>query len=123
MRILLALIAASIAQAEYLQIEMGYGGMECASCSTFVQGKFGKNPGVESVSIDDKKHVVMLVLKPGNTIRISQVRDFVQQSGFTPKEARVKLIGVTSVDKGFRNFTIAGTNQVVRLRDNDDKLR
>ena len=123
LRTLLFLLPLSLAQGEYLKIDMSFGGMECASCSTFIQGKFGKNPGIESVNIDNKKHVVQMVLKPGNTVRISQVRDFVQQSGFTPKEAKVTVMGVASVEKGYTNFAITGLNQIIRLRDKDTVTR
>lgn len=123
LRTLLLLVPLSLAHGEFLTIDMAFGGMECASCSQFIQGKFAKNPGIESVKIDNKAHLVALVLKPGNTVKISQVRDFVQQSGFTPKDAHVKLTGVASVEKGYTNFTIAGLNQTIRLRDNEANLR
>lgn len=117
------LILAVPATAEFLRIEMGFGGMECASCTQFIQSKFSRNPGVESVTVDNKKGAVVLKLKPGNKVRLSQVRDFVQQSGFTPKDSLVVVRGVAQVERGFTNFKIDGLEQVVRLKDPDTVLR
>jgi cation transport ATPase len=117
------LILAAPLWAEFLRIEMAYGGMECASCARFIENKFARNPGVESVSVDGRKGAVILKLKPGNTVRLNQVRDFVQQSGFTPKESVVVVRGVAQVDRGYTNFKIDGLDQTVRLKDPETLLR
>lgn len=82
--------------AEYLRIEQAFGGMECASCTQFVQSRLAKRPGVESVSMDEKTGSLVVVLKPGNSLRLRQVTDLVQQSGFTPKDTRVVAQGVVA---------------------------
>jgi cation transport ATPase len=117
------MILAGPLSAEFLRIEMGFGGMECASCSQFIQNKFSRNPGVESVTVDSKKSAVILKLKPGNTVRLSQVRDFVQQSGFTPKATVVVVRGIAQVDRGYTNFKVDGLEQTFRLKDPETLLR
>lgn len=91
----------TLTRAEYLRIEQTYGGMECESCSTFVQNRLAKRPGVESVSIDNKTGALVVLLKPGNTLRLRNVVDLVQQSGFTPKETRIVARG-TLAGKAFK---------------------
>lgn len=118
----LLLILAGVARAEFLRIEMGFGGMECASCSQFIENRFSRNPGVESVSIDKQKSAVILKLKPGNKVRLTQVRDFVQQSGFTPKDAQVVVRGVPEVEQGNTSLKIDGIG-TVRLEDPRALLR
>jgi cation transport ATPase len=117
------LILAAPAWAEFLRIELAYTGMECASCARFIENRFARNPGVESVAVDSKKSAVILKLKPGNTVRLNQVRDFVQQSGFTPKEALVVVRGVAQVERGYTNFKIGVLDQTVRLKDPETLLR
>src|SRR5262245_15100867 len=82
--------------AEFRWIQLSFNGLDCASCAEFVQGKLSKNRGIESVEVDLKAGHVTVALKPENRVRLDQVRDFVQQSGFTPQEARVKLRGTAA---------------------------
>ncbi|MBI3680259.1 MAG: heavy-metal-associated domain-containing protein [Acidobacteria bacterium] len=119
MRYVILLAALSSLRAEFLRIEMGFGGIDCASCAQFIEGKFSRNSGVNSVQVDRKKGVVILDLKPGNNVRYTQVRDFIQQSGFTPKDAKVKVRGTPQPD-GLR---IAETGLVLSLRDPANRLR
>lgn len=124
MRTLLFLFAAGSLAAEYLRIEQGFGGMaECASCSRFIEKKFSGNAGVASVRMDAKKNLVELELKPGNKLRWSQVRDFVQQSGYTPQEAKVSVVGMPLVDRGVTNLRIGGSEEAIRVKDDDGHLR
>jgi copper chaperone CopZ len=109
--------------AEYLRIEQSFGAMDCASCAEFIQKKLTRNPGVESVNVDRKKNVVTVVLKPGNKVRLRQIRDFVEQSGFQPKEAEVVVLGTASVERGITTLKIAESEDAIRLRDPDTRMR
>ncbi|HUQ95092.1 MAG TPA: heavy metal-associated domain-containing protein [Bryobacteraceae bacterium] len=123
MRILLILLSLAPLRAEYLRIEQDFGAMDCASCSEFIQNKLNKNQGVQSVEVDRKRNVVRVILKPGNTVRVRQVRDFVEQSGFKPKETRVTVRGVAWVDRGITTLKIPELNEAIRVRDEEMGLR
>ncbi|MCC6389877.1 MAG: heavy-metal-associated domain-containing protein [Bryobacterales bacterium] len=109
--------------AEYLRIEQSFAAMDCASCAGFIQKKLARNPGVESVNVDRKKNVVTVALKPGNKVRLRQVRDFVEQSGFKPREAEVVVLGTASVERGITTLKIADSEDSIRLRDPDTRMR
>lgn len=123
MKCFLLLLSALSCSAEYLRIEVKYGGMECASCTSFIQNKLGKTAGVQSVQIDGKTSAVVITLTPGNAVKLRSVRDTVQQSGFAIKEVKTKLRGIPKMDRGVLNLSIPETNETVRLRDRDAKLR
>jgi copper chaperone CopZ len=116
--------AACSGRAEFLKIEQSFGGMDkCASCSEFIQKKLTANPGVQSVEIDDAKRVVKVVLKPGNTVKLANIRDFVQQSGYEAKEAQVTVVGVPVVHRGITNLKIEGQTQTLRVKDDGGFIR
>ncbi len=89
-------------RAEFLKIEIGFGGMECASCTDFLESRFARNRGVKSVHVDKAKGILTLELKPENKLRLDQVRDQVQQGGFTPKRIHVVVQGEAQADGALR---------------------
>ena len=123
MRFALLLLCAVSLPAEYLKVEQNFGGMDCASCADFVQKKLTTNPGIGSVNIDNKKGVLVVDLKPGNTVKLRAIRDLVQQSGYTPKDLRVTVIGTTVVDRGYTNFKVEGIAEMMRVKDKEGFLR
>jgi copper chaperone CopZ len=104
-------------------VEQSFGGIDCASCADFVQKKLTTNPGIQSVQVDRKKGLLTVDLKPGNTVKLRQIRDLVQQSGFTPKDLRVTVIGTPVIDRGYTNFKIEGQPEMIRVRDKETYLR
>lgn len=110
-------------QAEFLRIEQDFATMDCASCATFVENKLAKNAGVEKVTIDAKKGLLTVILKPGNNVKYSQVRDFVQQSGYTPKEGRVVARGTPRMKNGLADFEMPEIRETIRIKDDDTVLR
>lgn len=96
--LLMLLAAPATLRAEFLKIEITFGGMECASCTDFLENKFTRNRNVKSVQIDRQKGILTLELKPENKVRFEDIRDQVQQSGFTPKQSRVTVSGIIQDD-------------------------
>jgi copper chaperone CopZ len=74
-----------------------------------------KIDGVESVSVSLNQGRASIRLKPGNSVRLEQVDQAVQNNGFTPKEARVKVRGQVSVTDGKPKFKVLGANEVYGL--------
>ncbi|MBI4905907.1 MAG: heavy-metal-associated domain-containing protein [Acidobacteria bacterium] len=122
--LLLTLLAtASFTRAEYVRVEQDFETMDCASCATFVENKLTRNPGVEKVTLDARKGTLSVVLKPGNTVKFAQIRDFVQQSGYKPKEARVIIRGTPRTKVGYVDFEMPELRETIRVRDNDTVFR
>ncbi len=116
-------VASLLARAEFIRVEQDFETMDCASCATFVEGKLAKNSSVEKVTIDAKKGVLTVVLKPGNTMKASQIRDFVEQSGYKPKDMRVILRGTPRMNHGYAEIEMPGMRDMLRVRDLDTVLR
>jgi copper chaperone CopZ len=123
LRFLLFLVSTQVLSAEFLRIELVYEGKECASCGKFIEEKLKRNAGVQSVVVDAKQATVMLSLKPGNPVRPSHLRDLVQQTGYQPKHATVKVTGTVRVDRGYTHLELGDGRSPIRLRDSDLHLR
>jgi copper chaperone CopZ len=122
MRFLVLFLVAAALQAEYMRVEMDFGGMNCASCADFIKNKLTKNPGVHSVSVDDAKGTLVVALNAGNTVKLSQIRDFVQQSGYKINETRISVLGQAIMDTG-RTKVKVFDNDVLFIKDPDARLR
>ena len=125
MKLCALLLASTCLNAEFLSIEQKFGAMDCASCATFVENKLARNRGVESVKIDAAAGVLTVKLKSGNSVRYSQVRDFVQQSGYKPEAATVVVRGVVSKTESGWTLEISGSKETLsvegKLRDSAGK--
>src|SRR5258708_16003267 len=97
--------------AEFLWVEMQFGGMDCASCSTFIQEKLAKNRNVQSVDIDAAKGLPKVTLKPATRMRPEQVRDLVQQSGYTTSQIRAGVRGTAAEQSGKWTLTVPEPSQ------------
>jgi copper chaperone CopZ len=88
----MTLVAAPLC-AEFLHIEQSITGLDCASCAQSVDKTFKKMKAVETATFRMEDSVVILQLKPGNTLPLEDVRDAVKRIGYTPKEAKVTVRG------------------------------
>jgi len=77
------------------------------TCAFAVRGGIRKVPGVESVEVSLNKGTATVKLKPGNTVKPSDLWETVRNNGFTPKETLVVVRGAFLGKK----FKVSGTNQ------------
>jgi copper chaperone CopZ len=104
-------LAALPLPAEFRSVEMGVGGLDCASCAGSVERALRRIRGVESASFRLSDSTAVLVLKAGNTVALDQVRDALKGLGYTPKDAKVSARGVME-DAGFK---VTGPDRVYKL--------
>src|SRR4051794_13926099 len=84
------------------------------TCAYAVRGALQKFSGVEKVDVSLNKGLATVTLKPGNTVRLSDVWETVRKNGFTPKETKVVIRGdVTGGTKS--ELKVTGTNEVYAL--------
>lgn len=83
-------------------------GLDCASCAQSVDKTFKKLKGVETATFRMDDSVVVLRLKPANTLPLEEVRDAVKRIGYTPKEAKVTVRGEARRDGEKWLFRVAG---------------
>ncbi len=74
-----------------------------------------KIQGVESVSVSLNKGLASIRLKPGNTVRIEQLREAVERNGFSPKDANVTALGQVVSVGGKLQFKVLGVDQTYDL--------
>lgn len=80
-----------------------------------------KIAGVESVHVYLNKGLVDITLKPGNTVKLAQLRKAIRDDAFTPKQARVTVIGKLFHEGGRLEFKVAGTNEEFPVRSTTQK--
>jgi copper chaperone CopZ len=89
----LLLLASEPVRAEYLRIELKVYGLDCELCARGVGASVQKLPGVESVKVSLKTGSLEIVLMPGNTFKMSDLRKRIRQNGFRSMEAKVTAVG------------------------------
>jgi copper chaperone CopZ len=75
------------------------------TCAYAVRGALQKFSGVEKVDVSLNKGMATVTLKPGNTVRLSDVWETVRKNGFTPKETKVVI----------RGEVVGGTNTELKV--------
>jgi copper chaperone CopZ len=104
MKLLLLLIAASAARAEFLHVEVFMKDMNCASCSDSMGKAFEKIRGVTHVDVSMEHGTVALDLAEGNRVTLEQIWDTVKRIGFTPGDTKVSVRG--SVQGAMLNVSV-----------------
>lgn len=89
----LFLLAGTSVRAEYLRIELKVYGLDCEVCARGVSKSVGRLPGVESVNVSLKTGMLEIVLKRGNSFKMSDLRKRIKENGFRSMEAKVTAIG------------------------------
>ena len=93
--------------AEYLQIQLKVYGLDCELCARGVGASVHRMPGVRSVEVSLKTGMVAIQLMPGNTLKMSDLRQRIRENGFRPMEARVRALGRLNGSK----FEVLGTGE------------
>ena len=58
-------------------------GLVCAFCAQGVKAKFGKVDAVKRVKVNMDTMEVKVLLKPGRTVTVDQVKKTVEEAGYT----------------------------------------
>ncbi len=74
-----------------------------------------KIEGVDSVAVSLNEGLAKIRLKPGNSVRLDQIRQKVEDNGFTPKEATVVARGQVVSAGGKQQLRLLGTNETYEL--------
>lgn len=74
-----------------------------------------KQPGVASAKVSLNEGRVTIELKPGNTVRMGQIRQTVERSGFTPRDAAATARAEVIARGDRLQVRISGTEDVYEL--------
>ncbi len=87
------LLAVEPVHAEYLRIQLRVYGLDCGLCARGVSANIQRMAGVKSVDVNLKKGLLEIVLLPGNTFKMSDLRKRIRENGFRSMEATVTAVG------------------------------
>jgi copper chaperone CopZ len=87
------LLAVEPVRAEYLRIQLRVYGLDCEICARGVSASIQRIAGVKSVEVSLKKGMLGIVLIPGNTFKMSDLRRRIRENGFRSVEATVTAVG------------------------------
>jgi copper chaperone CopZ len=87
------LLAVWPARAEYRRIQQKIFGLDCELCARGVGASVHRMAGVRTVKISLKTGILEIELAPGNTFKMSELRDRIRENGFRPVEATVTAFG------------------------------
>jgi hypothetical protein len=74
-----------------------------------------KVKGVENVRVSLNDGLTILDFKPGDTVRLSELRQIIKNNGFVSKEARVVVRGSIKELPGVTVFEVSGTGETFTL--------
>ncbi len=87
------LLATHPVRAEYRRIQLKVYGMDCELCARGLSASVHRMAGVRSVEVSIKTGILSVELVPGNTFKMSDLRNRIHENGFRPMEATVTASG------------------------------
>jgi copper chaperone CopZ len=102
------MLAVEPLHAEYLRIQLRVYGLDCGLCARGVAASVQRMGGVKSVDVSLKKGLLEIVLAPGNTFKMSDLRKRIRENGFRSMEAKVTAVGDFS---GSSRFEVIGSGE------------
>jgi copper chaperone CopZ len=103
--------------AQYLRIDLKVFGLDCELCARGVGASVHRLPGVKSVDVNLKKGMLAIVLMPGNSFKMADLRKRIRDNGFRPMEAKVTAVGRLNGSK----FEVLGSGESYEVRAPDAK--
>jgi copper chaperone CopZ len=89
----LTLLAAPVFGDGLREVDQTIFGMDCAPCAYGVEQGLSKLPGVTAVRVSLNEGKAVAEFAPDSTTTLAQIREVIRHNGFTPKDARVTLVG------------------------------
>jgi copper chaperone CopZ len=100
-------LAIEPARAEYRRIQLKVFGLDCELCARGVSASIHRMAGVRSVEVSLKTGILAIDLVPGNTFKMSDLRNRIRENGFRAMEATVTAVGKLDGSK----FVVLGTGE------------
>lgn len=80
-----------------------------------------KLEGVESVKVSLEQGLATIRLKPGNSVRLAEIRRAVKEQGFTPKGAQISAVGDVTSSAGKLWFRVGGSDEQYQVAPAPDE--
>jgi copper chaperone CopZ len=101
------LLAVEPARAEYRRIQLKVYGLDCELCARGVSASVHRLAGVSSVKLSLRTGILEIELTPGNTLKMSYLRNRIREKVFRPMEATVTAVGRFNGSR----FEVLGTGE------------
>ena len=101
------LLAIEPARAEYRRIQLKVYGLDCELCARGVSASVHRLAGVRSVEVSLRTGILEIELTPGNTLKMSDLRNRIRENGFRPMGATVTAVGRFNGSR----FEVLGTGE------------
>jgi len=83
------ILTASAHAQEQQQVIVDISGMKCKFCAYSVEKSLTKLEDIEKSSVDIEKGIANIVMAPGKTCNLKQIKTLINNAGFSPGEIRV----------------------------------
>lgn len=74
-----------------------------------------KVDGIQSVSVTLKRGVAHMILKKGNTVRLTDLRRIIKEAGYTSRDATVTVVGTVRTAGPHLTLAVEGTSELFEL--------
>lgn len=95
----LALTPSSI-HAQLVEVKQTVFGMDCAPCAYGLEQQIKNFEDVESISVSLNEGLATIQLARKNSLRLAKLRTAIQESGFSAREANVRVFGTLTKEDG-----------------------
>lgn len=112
----LLLFTAVCLRGEFLQVDVAFEDVGCASCLESLEGRLGRVRGVERVEIDVAAGVARLYLAVGNKVRLAPLLSRITQGGTKILNTRVLARGMIKAGEAGYLFQPSGLAESYRLK-------
>jgi copper chaperone CopZ len=80
-----------------------------------------KIDGVKSVEVSLNQGLARVYLKSNNNVTMNAIRRAIETRGFTPREAKIKVMGKIVKTDGEREFQVTGTKDKFKIQCSGNK--
>lgn len=98
--LLLSALSSWTASAALIEVNQTIWGMDCAPCAYSMEKALQKLPGVKHATVSLNKGDAVLTFASDSQTTLAEIQQTVRNSGFTPKDATVKVSGTLKNETG-----------------------
>lgn len=108
--------------AQVTQLTIGVDGFTCSLCAKGVEAQFKGLDFVKSVKTDLKNTLFILSLKSNQPINVSQIRDAVDDGGFSVRDIKIEAKGTIRGNQNSGYLFITPNSPEIQLKDLKEDL-
>lgn len=110
----LLMLGISNATAGLIEVDQTIWGMDCAPCAYSMQKGLKKLEGVKKVKVSLNKGDAVIQFAPDNHVTLAEIQQRVRDSGFTAKDATVKVSGTLRKEGEQLRLHVGETNYALK---------